>query len=45
MYINYDDFTYKSYRQIIKKIKENFKIIFHNDLFYNSNFYLNDKTN
>jgi hypothetical protein len=45
MYINYNDFTYKAYRQIIKKIKENFKIIFHNDLFYNSNFYLNDKTN
>jgi hypothetical protein len=45
MYINYNDFTYKTYNQIIKKIKENFKIIFHNDLFYNSNFYLNDKAN
>jgi hypothetical protein len=45
MYINYNDFTYKSYKQIIKKIKENFKIIFHNDLFYNSDFYLNDKAN
>ena len=45
MYINYNDFTYKAYRQIIKKIKENFKIIFHNDLFYNSDFYLNDKAN
>ena len=39
---NFEDFTFKSYENIIKQIKDNFVVVFHKDLYDNYDIYLKD---